>query len=353
MNFRIDKRDALDALRRAIQAAAAASAFYGVMKWAGLPEIFVGVLSAVLIVEPTAGHTMGAAFDRVLAALFGTLVGCLCIWLLPYGVGSAIALGVTMMAVNAVAHFRPEWSYGVVAAVAIALQSEEQAFQTATDRMTSIGIGALVGTIVSLVVWPERARSRAERHVADALVAACDRFNQAIVPVMGAKDDEDEEQRAAQRFGTHLGAARAAAQASKIAKTRPLLRQIDDVERFYNSVLIVRRATARTKQGDIPQDEGERACHVVNSACSIAQSFAKGETHLKQEVRELSEQVNEISAASASDRHTRRNGLAFGLEEIAMSLSSLIHHREGIEDDAHEPTHVDSKKKAGFVPSST
>jgi uncharacterized membrane protein YgaE (UPF0421/DUF939 family) len=97
-----------DTARLAIQSACAATVTFLAMQWAGLPEKFVGVLSSVLVVQPSAGNTIGAAWDRILATLIGCIIGIVCLTLLPGGYGTAVALAVAMLAMNAVAGFRPE-----------------------------------------------------------------------------------------------------------------------------------------------------------------------------------------------------------------------------------------------------
>ncbi|MEM8756940.1 MAG: FUSC family protein, partial [Planctomycetota bacterium] len=158
-----------DAARLSVQTAVSAAAMYTLMRALGLPEIFVGVLSAVLIVQPSLGSTLGSGMRRVLATVVGCAIGVVTVLAIPYGYGTAGALAISMLVMNAVASFRPDWKYGVVAAVAISMSANENALQAAGFRALSIGIGVAVGILTSVVVWPEMASTRCERKLTETL----------------------------------------------------------------------------------------------------------------------------------------------------------------------------------------
>lgn len=168
-----------DAARLSIQSATAAAAMFLLMRSLDLPEAFVGVLSAVLIVQPSLGSTLGSGMQRVLATIVGCVVGVTTLWLIPIGYGTAAALAISMLVMNAIAGLRPEWRYGVVAAVALSLGSEQDVATAAWERALSIAIGAGVGIAVSLVVWPERASTRAKRKLRRALKLLCEAIERA------------------------------------------------------------------------------------------------------------------------------------------------------------------------------
>jgi uncharacterized membrane protein YccC len=163
-------------------------------------------LSAVLVVQPTVGHTLGASLDRIVATLVGSVLGLLCLLILPGGYGTAVALGLCMFGVNLLAGFFPQWRYGVVAAVALALGSSENILETAMDRALAIGIGAVLGTVVTLVVWPDRAIVRAKRHLRLALHAITDRLDAAVDSASGGAHDDASQAR--RRYHKHMENAR-------------------------------------------------------------------------------------------------------------------------------------------------
>ena len=146
--FETSQREMKDAARLAMQSAVAAAATYLAMQVIGMPEKFVGILSAVLVIQPSVGNTMGEAWDRVAATLIGSAIGAACLLLLSGAYATAGALALSMLVINAVAGFRPEWRYGAVAAVALSLGAESDLWQTTQDRALAIGLGALIGIVV-------------------------------------------------------------------------------------------------------------------------------------------------------------------------------------------------------------
>ena len=179
-----------DAVRKAAQAAVAAVATYLALRAVGLAgEAFVGILAAVLILQPSIGGTLEAAKTRIVATVVGVVVGTACLLALPSGWGTAAALAVTMVLLNLMAKLRPDWSYGVVCAVSLSLTVGDDLTVAAWHRTTAIAIGAAIGMVASAVVWPESARRRYERHLASALRglsrALCDVFEK------GRRPDEE------------------------------------------------------------------------------------------------------------------------------------------------------------------
>jgi uncharacterized membrane protein YccC len=77
---------------------------FGVSALLGLPESFWAVMSALIVVRPTAGSTLGAGWDRVRGTLGGTITGLVGVWLL-HGVrhGDTTATGLTLAIVAALA----------------------------------------------------------------------------------------------------------------------------------------------------------------------------------------------------------------------------------------------------------
>ncbi|MDF1658793.1 MAG: FUSC family protein [Verrucomicrobiales bacterium] len=165
------------AVRLGIQSSVAAAVLFVVMQYFELPEKFVGVLSAVLVVAPGIGGTLSKAKDRFLSTVVGCIVGSVCLLALPGGYGTAVGLAVSMLLMNLLVGFFPDWRYGIVAAVALALGSDGDVWQTAFDRCFAIGLGVVIGTSASLVVWPEKSSTRADHSLQAAIKALIDYFN--------------------------------------------------------------------------------------------------------------------------------------------------------------------------------
>lgn len=324
----LSKPEKRDVARLAIQSAAAGAAMYSLMQAWGLPERFVGVLSAVLVVKPTVGSTLGEAKHRVTATVLGCIIGVACLAALPSGYGTAAALAISTFLMHLIAGVRDEWRYGVVAAVALALGSESDAFATALDRSVAIGLGVAVGTLATLIVWPDRALTRAERYLSDALRAAGERLDVTVRATRNGGSSEAEEER--RRFHDSFGKARDALDAVRFSDTEVLEKKKDAVERLYNSVLFLNRV-AEESDGPLPEDGelADRVEAVRHCGCELVGGLANGgapeHEHLERITRTLEEIRRAVTRRQGDpDEHLLTNALVFGLDEVEDSLRRLV-----------------------------
>lgn len=320
------------ALRLALQSAFAAIGAYGLLQALGIPEVFVGVLSAVLVVGPSIGNTFSEAKGRVISTLVGSAIGFGLVSFMPWGVGTAVSLGLCMFVINMIAHFKPSWRYGVVAAVAIALGSENNTITMTINRLISIGIGVSVGIFVSLSVLPDKAESRARRYLRRALRNASRRFEIAIENTRVAKKEQEEAGETADDFYTNLSYAQGAAQSIKFNKNKStILQQIENTEKLYNSILIIHRVADQSEKGVSDQEAGieKNAEEVKKMACSILKQLANKESkksiHLE-EFNQLIKTTQQNLHTDAEDRelNIRRHTFIFGLTEIRDSIQNLL-----------------------------
>lgn len=322
------RQEIRDAARLAVQSAIAAAVMFSVMQSLGLPERFVGVLSAVLVVQPSVGNTMGKGWERIVATLVGCVLGALCLYVLPAGYGTAAALGFSMLVMNGVAGFRPAWRYGVVAAVALALGSEADILQTAIDRSISIGLGVAIGIAVSWIVWPDKSQDRAQRFMCSALRAAAGCLERTLGESgVDGRDLPDSPHRKYQRYVSN---AREAIDNVRLADSEPLKKKLDTLERFHNAIMILERVTEET--GDLvrrEQEFGKPAQSVRNHACKIATDLADGKDVEKERVEEMRESLDTLREYAAGHRDEAeaveyRNALVFGLDEVEDTISGLV-----------------------------
>lgn len=324
----LSKPENRDVARLAIQSAVAGAAMYSLMQAWGLPERFVGVLSAVLVVKPTVGSTLGEAKHRVTATVLGCLIGVACLWALPSGYGTAAALAISTFVMHLVAGVREEWRYGVVAAVALALGSESDAFATALDRSVAIGLGVAVGTLATLIVWPDRALTRAERYLSDALRAAGERLDVTVRATRNGGSSDAEEQR--RRFHKSFGKARDALEAVRFSDTGPLEKKRDAVERLYNSVLFLNRV-AEESDGPLPEDEelADRVETIRHCGCELVAGLANGGAPERGHLERITSTLEEVRGAVLRpgrdpDAQLLTSALVFGLDEVEDSLDRLV-----------------------------
>lgn len=324
MEWNFSDRQLKDAARLGVQAAVAAAAQYSIMRALEMPEQFVGIISAVLVVQPSIGNTLVAAQHRFVATVIGCVVGVASFLLLPDGYGTAVALAVAMLAMNVLAGLKPRWRYGVVAAIALALGSEGNIVQTSIDRILSIGLGVVVGTVVSLVVWPEKSSARAKRHLRDALDSICDGLQQSIDA--STSDESVSELDAKRRFAREISKARDAASAVRIADDSQLREDIDNTERLYHATLILLRVSeeidAQEEGGDeLTQrlnDIGDRMCQAISKISDKRESLNGELEKIRSQLDGFRDQIEQFPSSATSV-----HALHFGLDEIEDSLTAF------------------------------
>ena len=320
-----------DATRLAIQSALAAAATYLIMHHYDLPEVLVGVLSAVLVIDISVGHTLGQAQQRILATLLGSLIGLICVWLFPWGYGTVIALVVSMLIMNAVASYHSSWRYGVVAAVTLALGAENNLLDVTLDRMIALLLGISVGLLISLIVWPEKSETRAKRYARKALRAAAIKFTNALHTRQEGKAGT--KKKISYEFHRNLGSAKEAADAVKFIDSDRVQNIVEHVEKLYNSILILDRIAEKSTDCVTNDHSGikQDVYMVQRGAISIMRALAQGQGISEEEWIQFSERVDSarMDVQLSDDRYTNtiRQTFIFGLNEVKENLEVLITQR--------------------------
>lgn len=322
LNFSFSETDR-DAFRLALQSSFAAGAFYALAKAFHIQELFVGVISAVLIVQPSLGSTLWAGADRLISTIVGCLIGIGCLAILPQGYGTVVALAVSMFVMNISAGYKPEWRYGVVSAVALSLGTDNDLLQTSLDRSLSIGVAVVVGILTTLLIWPDTANARVKRHLKSALLAAKDRLDTVTGRLVGDSDEPRSQGREA--YHRAISNAREASEVLGSNNDGTLGSAIDTAEHLYNSVLFLSRVTERLENpiGDTngigSQLKDFRAC-----ASETIQRIVEGKDDYEVSFQNLTSIAEEISAFSVdSIRNEHTGSLQFALEEIRQDLEDL------------------------------
>lgn len=340
MNIDLDKRKIRDALRFALQSAAAAAATFIAMEAAGLPEKFVAIISAVLVVQPSVGGTAGKAKDRLVSTVFGSAIGILCLVVLPRGFGTAAALAISMFVMNAVAAFRPDWRYGVVAAVALSLGSVENTTDTAIDRGIAIGLGVVIGMIASFIIWPDSAASRARRHARAALVDIGERLDVLLSHIFG-EFDEEKQKKAQRELHDHVKDARSALSSVTGDQKSAVDEYMDVIEHLNDSVLLIDRALSNADGIDsVASNSRDSLESFRDNALTVIKGLAGEDVDVNKAISEL-EDVLEHGESSDSkplfEDISRREGavLDFGICEVVEDLKSLIEISKKVHDGAN------------------
>ena len=299
------------------------------MNTLGLQETFLGIISAVLIIAPSVGGTMGAAFTRLQATLVGSLISLACLMLLPDTWNTAAALALSMLVVGGVAGLRPDWAYGAVAAIGIALPSETSIFETAGARALAIAVGATTGVAVSLPVWPDRAESRFERHFRNALRATARRLNDALEAATEERDEAappdhvSKYHKAVQEVQEAMGAV-------KLVDREGMQRRLRVLRRLYNSVIILDRAAeadivSTSENGNLVDQIRE----LHRDTCAVLKALAEGANETEERTRQIDDTLKRMQVSlseddPAAELHRNRDTLTFGLHEVRQALADLI-----------------------------
>ncbi|MBT8484294.1 MAG: hypothetical protein HKO59_17425 [Phycisphaerales bacterium] len=335
----ITKDDVRDATRLAIQSAVSAAALFVAMKSLDMGERFVGVLTAVFVVQTTVGTAMTTAWNRTASSVCGCVIGIVALAVLPDGYGTAGALAGSMLLMNGIGGLWPEWRYGVVAAVALALGSDENVVQTAIDRTLAIGLGVVVGFVVTITIWPEKASTRARRNT-DRAVRALGEYVAGVM--MSARGEErtgrKRTREARDRYESRMNTARDSVAHVRIADDEALQTRIDAARRLYHAIAIVDRVSAEA--GDLTTDDDtladrietvrERLTTLIQTIAGDEEASADDPRTQLEAVRAIIDECGAASRDSATeDRDTPAEGtlrpaLIFGLCEIEESLERLV-----------------------------
>jgi len=330
----LSRNTARDALRRGIQSGVAAVMTYALTQLLDLAEVYIAILGAVLILQPSVGGTMGAAFSRLQATLAGSLLGLACLLILPDEWGTAAALLLSIIVVGGIAGLRSDWSYGAVATVASALASAGDTLPTAWNRGLAIALGAGVGVLVSLLVWPDRAEARFERHLRAAVRATATRLADAVQASMEPSREAAPPEHVS-AYHKALELAQEALDVAKLVERDSMRRRLDAVRRLYNSVIILDRA-AEADTPPVAVSDGLRVQvdELRRDACEVLTALADGRrdpgpwtARIDQSLRKLQEVLAEDDPSS--DLHRGRNAVAFGLHEVRRNLADLIEAHPG------------------------
>ena len=138
------------------------------MQALGLAETFLAVISAVLVLQRNRDATLDSAGERVAGALAGTVIGIAAL-VLAGALPDPAPLLLAIVAMGALAAWRPSLRYGLVAAVGIAVASEQSLWDTAVSRTAAIFVGAGIGIAIGFLLLPVSALSRAKRQLAATL----------------------------------------------------------------------------------------------------------------------------------------------------------------------------------------
>ena len=330
--------------RIATQTAVAALAAFGLFKVAGLPQASWGVITALFVIQPNIGGTISSALGRIAGTVLGTGLGLA--WVVAFGT-SARANALGLLVVTAILGFviglRPGLRFGLVPAAIILLGPAGQAIEKAWSEAVAIGIGAVVGTVVGLIVLPEPAHRAVERHLGTALDRCADLLSAIIVSLLG-EPDPDRIHAINQEIETELWVAGGiAAQSRYPSRVRRSPRHprprhlLEAVERLWHSLLLM----ARADEAPLPEAARRELAPELQGMAALGGAYlgklgeAVAGNAPPPEPRSVSEQARALEAALnrlrqqgatrplASPEVERIFTLAFAVRELSRNLGEV------------------------------
>ncbi|HEX8957019.1 MAG TPA: FUSC family protein [Burkholderiaceae bacterium] len=170
-----------------------------------LPEAFWAVMSALIIVRPRTGATLGEGWNRLKGALTGTLFGLFGVWMHSLG----LVTSVTTLAVIAVLAFIAGLSPALRAAPITALIILSSGgipghgpWQVAGLRIVEIAIGIAAGLLVSWLTPNARSAAHFDESVAQLLA---DVGEDARLAMSGQGPTGEEREEASRSMRTRIG----------------------------------------------------------------------------------------------------------------------------------------------------
>lgn len=171
-----------------VQLAVAVVAAWAVSSALHLPESLWAVMSALIVVRPNAGASVGAGWARLGGTVLGTLCGVGGVWLRHHGIDLTLATLLIVALLAFASATLPLIASAPVAALIVLSSGSvpgHSALQVAWLRGAEVGIGVLVGLAVSLLLRAARAGARFDASCASLL----DAFAQALEAGADAQRD--------------------------------------------------------------------------------------------------------------------------------------------------------------------
>jgi uncharacterized membrane protein YccC len=154
----------LPELRMGLRVTVAAVASYALANFLRLPMALWAVLTALLVTQLSAGHTMRAAVNYFVGTLIGVAYTILVVTLIPHASGAELlmVLAIAVAPLALLAAYRPGFLAAPFSAVIVVLVPalvHASALDSAYYRVIEVALGGLVAVVVSLFVFPDRATS--------------------------------------------------------------------------------------------------------------------------------------------------------------------------------------------------
>ena len=298
------------------------------MQAIGRGEVFLAVISAVLVLQRNRDATLDSAGERVAGAIIGTLIGIAALLVLEPVLPHPSALVIAMIAMGAVAAWKPTLKYGLVAAAGVAVASDQSLWDTAISRTLAIFVGAGIGIGIGSVLLPESALARARRQLSAALTLCRELLE---ITLDNALEEEQALSGLHSRFSRSMAILRdtiAAGTLQRAAVGSSLSEAVHGCERLWHALIILDRVgesgdgsvelqhEVRGRLDSIRSDAAE-ALRCLAELRPVPQHDLQG---LASACREAHRQVDR---RASTENAVRNIALIFGLGEVSRNISEI------------------------------
>jgi uncharacterized membrane protein YccC len=174
--------------RGALRMIVAACAAFALGHLIHLPGPYTAALTTIIVARLDTGGTLRASLQRMAATLLGAGLACLAAMARLYAVPEGVLLLATLIPLALLATHHPSFRAGMVAAIIVLSVPSRQgtAIAAALLRTSEVGLGVVIGTLVSIAVLPSRTGAVLRRDAAAALGKigrlACDMLRRRALP---------------------------------------------------------------------------------------------------------------------------------------------------------------------------
>jgi len=344
-------------LRHGLRVALAAAASFALATAFDLPQGFWAVITAIVVVQTSIGGTLVASRDRLIGTGVGALVGAVFGSVTPSNPwAEAVGLALAVGSLGLAASIKPSLKIAPVTAVIMIIGSatSQHGFAEAAGlRVIGIALGGIIGVLVTLFIFPARARDAVSTSVQNTL-GDLSRLLVLYAQRLGGEEVEDAIAPLHAKLRSRLGMIETqVTEATRETAARLTGASVADaiprtLWRIRSDVVMIGRASSHRWTGPIADRLGTPAAALLRAQASLldglSEALADGsETPtpvLSESFAAFRAAFNQLETEIAPgaltfDRLEQIFGLAFALEAFNQNVTELA---ERIAEFASTPT---------------
>jgi uncharacterized membrane protein YccC len=254
----------------------------------GLRQSQWAVLTSIIVMQGNVGASLKAMIDRFVGSLGGAVAGVIASLGMHYGGFSApaLALAVGLPPLTLLAAMKPAYRVTPITYIILTLTPKLQQLgpvQSAYERVLEVGVGSVIALAVSLLILPARAHDALVQAVSQALAAMADLMT-ALAGGLAGSVDASAIESAHARIRSAIGKAEAAADEAVRERHVSLSDAVDPLpicrtlRRLRHDIAILGRTMTSPLPGTVDAEIGRPVLDVAQAISdyfrAVAQAFA-------------------------------------------------------------------------------